>query len=79
MTIAVFPDLQNPADFKRVHVKGLCGEISQASSQDAYQAVSVKAEVPSDTQAEEDPLAITFPGGIKPEPEVSCVSVSMSG
>jgi hypothetical protein len=33
----------------------------------------VKAEVPSDADTEEDPLAIIFPGGIKAEPEVSCV------
>jgi hypothetical protein len=53
--------------------------MSPGASQDAYQAISVKAEVPSDAEAEEDPLAITFPGGIKAEPEVSCVSVSMLG
>jgi hypothetical protein len=39
----------------------------------------VKAEVPSDADAEEDPLAIPFPGGIKAEPEVSCVSMPMLG
>jgi hypothetical protein len=51
--------------------------MSPASSQDAYQAISVKAEVPSDAEEEEDPLA-TSPG-MKAEPEVSCVSVSMLG
>jgi hypothetical protein len=79
MTNAVFLDLQNPADFERVYVSGLCGKISPASSLDAYQAISVKVEVPSETQAEEDPLTTTFPGGLKSEPEVSCVSVSMLG
>jgi hypothetical protein len=49
-----------------------------ASSQDAYQAISIKAEVLSDAEAEEDPLAITSPG-MKAEPEVSCVSLSMLG
>jgi hypothetical protein len=53
--------------------------MSPASSQDGYEAISVKAEVLSDAEAGEDPLEITFPGGIKAEPEVSCVSVSMLG
>jgi hypothetical protein len=53
--------------------------MSPASSKDGYQAISVKTEVLSDAEAEEDSLAITFPGGIKAEPEVSCVSVSMLG
>jgi hypothetical protein len=39
----------------------------------------MKAEVLSDVEEEEDPLAITFPGGIKAEPEVSCVCLSMLG
>jgi hypothetical protein len=41
----------------------------------------VKVEVPSDADAdvEEDPLAVPFPGGIKAEPEVSCVSMPMLG
>jgi hypothetical protein len=52
--------------------------MSPASSQDGYQAISVKAEVPSDVEAEEDPLSIRSPG-IKAEPEVSCVSVTMLG
>jgi hypothetical protein len=49
-----------------------------ASSQDIYQETSIKAEVPSGAEAE-DPLAITFPGGIKAEPEVRYVPVSMLG
>jgi hypothetical protein len=51
--------------------------MSPAASQDAYQAISVKVEVPSDAEAEEGPQAITFPGGVKAETEVSCSSVSM--
>jgi hypothetical protein len=39
----------------------------------------MNAEVRSSAEAEEDPFAVTFPGGIKAEPEVSCVSVSMLG
>jgi hypothetical protein len=74
MTYAAFLDSQNPADLEGVHVGGLRGEICPASSHDAYQDISIKAEAPSDAEAEEDPLAITFPG-IKAEPEVSCVSV----
>jgi hypothetical protein len=74
MTDAAFLDLQNPEHLKSVHVRGLCGEICPASSHDACKAVSIKAEVPSDAQAEEDPLAITLPA-IKAEPEVSCLCV----
>jgi hypothetical protein len=62
-----------------MYVRGLCGEVSSASPQDADQAIIIKAEVPSDAEAEDDPLAITFPGGIKADPEVSSVSVSMLG
>jgi hypothetical protein len=69
--------LQNPADLEKV--QGLHSEICPASSHDAYQAISIKAEVPSEAEAEEDPLAITFPGGIKAEPEVSCVSMLVLG
>jgi hypothetical protein len=76
MTDVAFLHLQNPADLESVYVQGLCGEICPASSHDADQAIRVKAEVQS--EAEEDPLAITFPG-IKSEPEVSCVPVSMLG
>jgi hypothetical protein len=79
MTHAAFLDLQNPADLERIYVQGLCTEICPASSYDVYQAINIKAEVQSDTEAEEDPLAITFRGGIKAEPEVSSVFVSMLG
>jgi hypothetical protein len=68
--------LQNLTDLEKVRC--LCSEMSPASSQNAYQAISVKAEVLSDVEEEEDPLPVTFPG-IKVEPEVSCVSVSMLG
>jgi hypothetical protein len=78
MTDAAFLDSQNRADFEWVRVRGLSGETCPTSSQDAYQKISVKAEVPSDAVAEEDPLAITSPE-IKAEPEVSCVSVSLLG
>jgi hypothetical protein len=73
MTDAAFLDLQNPADLERVQVRVLCGEICPAASHDAYQAIVIKAEVPSDAEAE-DPLAITSPG-IMAEPEVSCLCV----
>lgn len=56
--------------------RGLHSEMSHASSQDTYQAISVKAEVLSDAEAEEDPDPVPFPGIIA-EPEVSCVSVPM--
>jgi hypothetical protein len=69
--------LQNLADSEKECSP--CSEMSPAASQDAYQAIRMKAEVLSDAEAEEDPLAITFPGGIKAEPEVSCVSVSVLG
>jgi hypothetical protein len=65
--------LQNLTDSEKE--QGLCNEMSPAASQDAYQAISVKAEVLSDVE-EEDPLAVPFPE-LKAEPEVSCVSVSM--
>jgi hypothetical protein len=78
MTDAAFLDLQNPADVDSVHVRGLCGEICPAASHDAHQAISIKAEVPSDVEAEEDPLAITLPR-INAEPEVSCVFVYKLG
>jgi hypothetical protein len=77
MTDMAFLDFQIPADLERVYIRGLCSEICPAASHDAYQAISIKSEVPSDAEAEEDPLAIPFPAGIKAEPEVSCVSVSM--
>jgi hypothetical protein len=57
--------------------QGLCTEMCPVSSHDAYQAISIKAEVLSDLEEEEeDPLAVTLPI-IKAEPEVSCVSGSM--
>jgi hypothetical protein len=77
MRYMAFIDFQNPADLERVQVRGLSTEMCPASSHDAYQAISIKAELPSEAEAEEDPLAVTFQGGIKAEPEVSCVSVSM--
>jgi hypothetical protein len=68
--------LQNLTGSKKERV--LHSEMSPASSQDTYQAISVKAEVLSDAEAEENPDPITFPGIIA-EPEVSCVSMSMLG
>jgi hypothetical protein len=50
--------------------------MSPASSHDAYQATSGKAEKLSDAEEEECAHPITFLG-IKAEPEVSSVSVSM--
>jgi hypothetical protein len=61
--------LQNPTDSE--NVRGLCTEICPKSSHNTYQAINIKAEVLSDVEEEEDPLAKTFPGGIKAEPEVS--------
>jgi hypothetical protein len=78
MTDEVLLNLQKPADMERLHVRGLCCEICPASSEDAHEANSIKAEAPSDAEAEEDSLALTYPE-IKAEPEVSCFSVSMSG
>lgn len=69
--------LQNLTDSE--NERSLCSKMSPAASQDAYQAISVKAEGPSDAEPEEGPEAITFPGGVKAEPEVSCSSVSMLG
>jgi hypothetical protein len=63
--------LQNLVDLDKVG--GLCSETCQASSRDAYQAVSIKAEVFSDAEEEEYAVPLTFVG-IKVEPEVSCVS-----
>jgi hypothetical protein len=68
--------LQNLDDSE--NVRSLCSETCPASSHDAYQAINIKAEVLSDVEEEEDPLAVTSPG-IKAEPEVSCVSVTMLG
>jgi hypothetical protein len=69
--------LQNLTDSERE--QNLCSEILPSASQGAHQATSIKAELLSDAEAEEDPLAITFAGGIKAEPEVSCVSMSLLG
>jgi hypothetical protein len=66
--------LQNPTDFE--NIQSLHSEMCPASSHDAYPAISIKAEVLSDAEEEEDPVPITFVG-VKAEPEVSCVSVSM--
>jgi hypothetical protein len=54
--------LQNSTNSENVLV-GACGETSD-------QAMNVKAEVVSDAEEEEVPVAITFPE-IKAEPEVS--------
>jgi hypothetical protein len=76
MTDAALLVLQNLTDSEEE--RSLCSEMSPASSEDAFQTISVKAEVPSDVEAEEDPDPVTFLG-IKAEPEVSCVSASMLG
>jgi hypothetical protein len=73
MALFVF---QNPADFGKV--QGLRSEMSPVSSYDAHPAVSIKAEVLSDEEAEEDPVMPTFVG-VKVEPEVSFVSMPMLG
>jgi hypothetical protein len=70
--IYAFVVLQNLADLEKG--QGLCSEICPASSHDAYEAISIKAEVFSDAEGEEYPVPIKFPG-IKAEPEVSCISV----
>jgi hypothetical protein len=70
--IIAFDALQNLADLDKV--RGLCNDICPASSRDAYQAVSIKAEVFGDAEDEEYPVRTTFLG-IKAETEVSCVSV----
>jgi hypothetical protein len=66
--------LQDVTDLEKLG--GLCGEIYTASSHDVTHAVSIKTEEFSEAEVVEGPVAITFPG-IKDEPEVSCVSVSM--
>jgi hypothetical protein len=66
--------LQNPKDSE--NILGLHSEIYPFSSHDAYPAISIKTEELSGAEEEEGPVPITFPG-IKAEPEVSCVSVSM--
>jgi hypothetical protein len=74
-TVLLVPQILTDSEKKR----NLCGQMSPADSQDTYQAISAKADVPSHGEAEEDPLKMTFPGGIKAEPEVRCVSLSMLG
>jgi hypothetical protein len=66
--------LQDVTDLEKLG--GLCGEIYTASSHDVIHAVSIKTEDFSDAEIVEGHLPITFLG-IKDEPEVSCVSVSM--
>jgi hypothetical protein len=65
----VFIVLQNLIDSEKEKI--LCRDILSAFSQDEHEAFSVKAEILPAAAAEEDPLAITFPAGIKAEPEVS--------
>ena len=60
--------LQNCTNSENVLV-GPCGETYSASD-DASQAMNIKAEEVSDSQA--DPVQITFQE-IKAEPEVSCM------
>jgi hypothetical protein len=50
--------------------------IYTASSHDVTHAVSIKTEEFSDAEVVEEPGPITFPG-IKDEPEVRCVCLSM--
>jgi hypothetical protein len=65
--------LQDLVDLKKV--QSLCSEICPVSSHDAYQTTSLKAEVFSVAEEEEEySIPITYPG-INVEPEVSCVSV----
>ncbi|XP_023727887.1 gastrula zinc finger protein XlCGF71.1-like [Cryptotermes secundus] len=69
MKLLYFVETANPTDSE--NVQGPCTEICQASSRDAYQAISIKAETLSDVreeEEEEDPLTIKFPGR-KAEPE----------
>ncbi|XP_023713767.1 uncharacterized protein LOC111867818 isoform X2 [Cryptotermes secundus] len=66
--VGIKAESENPADLERVQVRGPCGELCPASSHDTDQDISIKAEVLSDAEAEEDPLTIPFPG-IKAEPE----------
>jgi hypothetical protein len=72
MNIMALIVLQKFADSEKAH--GLCTDICPASSCNAYQAVTIKAEVFSDAEEEEYPIPIPF-AGIKAEPEVSCLSV----
>jgi hypothetical protein len=66
--------LKDVTDLEKVRC--LCGEIYTASSHDVTHAVSIKTEEFSDSEVVEGPATITFPG-IKFDPEVSCVSMSI--
>jgi hypothetical protein len=66
--------LQDVTDLEKVG--GLCGEIYTSSSHDVTHAVSIKTEEFSDAEVVDEPGPITFPG-IKADPEVSCMSVSL--
>jgi hypothetical protein len=68
--------LQNLTDLEKA--RSPHREICPASTDDAYQPISIKAEKLSDAEDDEDPAPMTFVG-IKAEPEVSCVSVSILG
>jgi hypothetical protein len=72
-TLVVLQNFTDPEKERGPH-----NEMSPASSHDACKAISVKAEVFSDLEEEEDPDPIKFPG-IKAEPEVSYFSVPMLG
>jgi hypothetical protein len=52
---------------------GLCNETCP-TSHDGSQAIDVKFQKGSDIEEDDDPVAITFPA-LKPEHEVSCISV----
>jgi hypothetical protein len=64
--------LQNYTNLEKV-VLSPCGETYPVSD-DADQAMNIKAEEVSDIDEEEDPVPVTFPK-IKAEPEVSCMSL----
>lgn len=66
--------LQNHTDLEEP--RGVCSEICPVP-RDTSPAISIKAEVLSDTEEEEYPAPVTFLG-IEAEPEVSCVLVSTS-
>jgi hypothetical protein len=67
--------LQNPMDLEKV--RGLYSEMCPASY-DAYQAISIKVEVLSGAEEEEDPVQETFPG-IKTDPAFSIKAEVLSG
>jgi hypothetical protein len=66
----------NPTDLEKA--RGLYSQICPESSRVAYQAISIRAEVPSAAEGEEGSVPITFPR-MKAEPEVSCLSVATLG